>query len=559
MKTKVAIYARYSSDLQNVRSIEDQIRVCRERSDREGWTIYECYTDYALSGATIARAGLQQMLRDARDGKVDIILVESLDRLSRDQADIATIFKHMQFAGVDIVTLCEGRVGVLDIGLRGTMNQLFLVETANKVRRGQRGRVERGFVASSLSYGYDVVKRFDANGTPARGERKVNEVQAQTIRRIFQEYADGLSPAEIAKRLNKDRVPSPFGMEWGRSTIAGDYRRSTGILNNEFYIGQILWNRHRYIPNPDTGKRVPRYNPRSLWVRQPAPQLRIVSQILWDRVKQRQQEQLQDRLCKPRIAEAQKRGKVHYRHHFPKHLLSGLLRCGCCGSGFVIRRHDDYGCASLENRGTCNNGLRVPRKILEDRVLTMLKVLLADDPVKCANFCEAYARRLKDVRTERAEEIKEFEEDLAGIEAEYDRLTDLPAKGQSDNPLLQNEIDSLIARHGLVTRALARLRNSADVLERHYRSHVDALVDTLSRHRRNQDSFQSFRALIGEVVLRPSENGTALIIDIKGSRPQSRHKPKMVREPPIPLKAGETTHTRAVYFGLNARYRGAPQ
>jgi hypothetical protein len=73
----VAIYVRYSTDQQNARSIEDQIRVCQERSEREGWTIYDCYSDYALSGATIAREGLQQMLQDGREGKLDIILVES--------------------------------------------------------------------------------------------------------------------------------------------------------------------------------------------------------------------------------------------------------------------------------------------------------------------------------------------------------------------------------------------------------------------------------------------------------------------------------------------------
>lgn len=215
---KVAIYARYSTDLQNARSIDDQIRVCRDRSEREGWTVHECYTDYALSGATIVRPGLQQMLQDARSGKVEVILVESLDRLSRDQADIATIFKHMQFAGIEIITLCEGRVGVLDIGLRGTMNQLFLVDTANRVRRGQRGCVKAGKVPAGVGYGYEVVRRFDSAGVPVHGERKVNQNQAQIVRRIFKEYAAGQTPYSIVVGLNNDQVPGPTGGEWTRST-----------------------------------------------------------------------------------------------------------------------------------------------------------------------------------------------------------------------------------------------------------------------------------------------------------------------------------------------------
>jgi len=137
--TRAAIYARYSTDLQHERSIADQLQVCSERAQREGWSVHECSTDYALSGADLNRPGLRNMLRDVRAGKIDIILSEALDRLSRDQADIATIFKRMQFVGIDIVTLSEGRVGIVDVGLRGTMNHLYRVENANKVRRGQRG------------------------------------------------------------------------------------------------------------------------------------------------------------------------------------------------------------------------------------------------------------------------------------------------------------------------------------------------------------------------------------------------------------------------------------
>src|SRR5688572_18997291 len=99
---RVAIYARYSSDLQNERSIDDQLRLCVERAAREGWAIYQCYTDYAISGTSMERSGLQDMLRDAGSAKFRIILSEALDRLSRDQADMATIFKRMKFAGIDI-------------------------------------------------------------------------------------------------------------------------------------------------------------------------------------------------------------------------------------------------------------------------------------------------------------------------------------------------------------------------------------------------------------------------------------------------------------------------
>ena len=552
---KVAIYARYSSDLQNVRSIDDQFRVCQERVEREGWTVHEHYMDYALSGSTLVRPGLQRMLQDARDTKVDIVLVESLDRLSRDQADIATIFKHMQFAGIEIITLCEGRVGVLDIGLRGTMNQLFLVDNANRVRRGQLGRIKAGKVMAGLGYGYDVVRRFDASGAAVHGERSINQEQAKIVRRIFEEYAAGQIPFAIVLGLNRDGIPGPTGGEWTRSTVGGSLLRRTGILNNEAYIGQIVWNRHTYIMNPDTGRRVFRRNPETSWVREAVPSLRIVSDSLWNRVKRRQQKIKQDRLNSPRKYELDKRIREHFRDHHPTYLLSGLLKCSCCGGGFVIMRRGGYGCATLANRGTCTNTMRIERRAVENRVLNLLKVFLADDPVKFAAFCEAYARRLKDMRIERNELKTEYLAELTRIEEDYERLTDVP-NGAHVGSKLQTDIDRLTARHRIYTRVLARLRDTVDPMEIHYGSYVDNLVDALARNRRHQDSFHAFRAAIGQIDLKPNEGGTELLVEIKGGRPKRRHKPKMERQSPTELKVGEKNYAHAAYFGLDVQYRG---
>ena len=69
------------------------------------------------------------------------ILAEALDRVSRDQADVATLYKHLQFAGVKLVTLAEGEISELHVGLKGTMNALFLKDLAKKTHRGLRGRV----------------------------------------------------------------------------------------------------------------------------------------------------------------------------------------------------------------------------------------------------------------------------------------------------------------------------------------------------------------------------------------------------------------------------------
>ena len=258
---KVAIYARYSSDNQREASIADQLRVCREHATRQGWTVTEEFTDHAVSGATLLRAGFQALMRDALDGRFDVVLAEALDRFSRDQEDTAGLFKRLTFAGVNIVTLAEGDITHLHVGLKGTMNALFLKDLADKTRRGLRGRVELGKSGGGLCYGYQVTRATSPGEPTTTGDREIVPIQAEVIRRIFRDYAAGVSPMALAKRLNADHVPGPGGASWNPSTIHGNPARGTGVLNNELYVGRLVWNRLRYVKDPDTGKRVSRPNP----------------------------------------------------------------------------------------------------------------------------------------------------------------------------------------------------------------------------------------------------------------------------------------------------------
>ena len=251
----VAIYARYSSDNQRDASIADQLRVCRAYAERQGWSICEEYTDQAVSGATLLRAGFQALMRDALNRRFDVVLAESLDRFSRDQEDTAGLFKRLTFAGVNIVTLAEGDITHLHIGFKGTMNALFLKDLAEKTHRGLRGRIEDGKSAGGLCYGYRVIRRL-TGGNVTTGEREIEPSEASVVERIFRDFVAGVSPKQIAKNLNREGIAGPFGGPWSPSTIYGNSKRGTGILNNELYIGRLVWNRLRYVKNPDTGKRV---------------------------------------------------------------------------------------------------------------------------------------------------------------------------------------------------------------------------------------------------------------------------------------------------------------
>ena len=148
-----------------------------------------------------------------------MLLAEAVDHISRDQADVATLFKHLRFAGVKIVTLAEGEISELHVDLKGTMNALFLKDFAMKTHRGLQGRVEKGRSGGGFCYGYDVMKRLDVNGDPVTGERSINEPEAEIIRRIFREFASGKGPKSIARDLNADDIAGPLGRSWSGTTI----------------------------------------------------------------------------------------------------------------------------------------------------------------------------------------------------------------------------------------------------------------------------------------------------------------------------------------------------
>ena len=133
---RAAIYARFSSELQSDRSIDDQMRLCRAHAAHMGAIVTKEYFDRAKSGASVVnRLGLAAMIAAALDGQYDMIIVEALDRLSRDQEDLAAIYKRLSFANVAIETVHEGRADVVQIGIRGLVGQLYLQDLAHKPQK----------------------------------------------------------------------------------------------------------------------------------------------------------------------------------------------------------------------------------------------------------------------------------------------------------------------------------------------------------------------------------------------------------------------------------------
>ena len=428
---RAALYARFSSDLQKDASIDDQFRLCREYAQREGHAVTQSYSDAGISGASIVlRPDLIQLMSDARLGLFDVLIVEAIDRLSRNQRDIADIYQNMSFAGIPILSVSEGKINELHIGLKGTMNALFLKDLAIKTRRGQRGRVEAGRIPGGLSYGYDMVPGED------RGKRTINAEQADIVRRIFSEYAQGYSPRSIAKRLNAEAVPSPRGGQWQASTINGNIKRGNGILPNRLYIGEIVYNRQTFMKDPRTGKRTARVNPESDWVVKPVPELAIIDRATWEAVQARKS--------------GNKRPEKYRRS---RHLISGLIQCEACGGPFIISGPNHLRCSHNRERGTCENNQIIRKDDAESRIMNALQTHLLN-PKWIQVFIEEYRSEWESLAGSRATERSKLEKSLGRCDSAIAALI----KTLESGIVSQAIADKLKAREAEANAIKAKLR-----------------------------------------------------------------------------------------------------
>ena len=496
--TRAAIYARYSSDNQREASIEDQVRQCRARIEQEEWTLTEVYTDAAISGATVLRPAYQKLLGDARNRTFDIVVAEALDRLSRDQEDIAALYKQFSFAGVTLITLSEGEINELHVGLKGTMNALFLKDLALKTRRGLEGRVRQGFSGGGNAYGYDVVRKLDESGDPIRGNLTINEKETAVIRRIFQDYVDGKSPRAIAITLNHEGVAGPSNKGWTASTIIGNRKRGTGILNNQLYIGKRIWNRLSYLRNPETRKRVSRPNSPENWIITDVPDLRIIDDELWSRAQDIQQHRSKD--TRPKSTSG-----PDWHQRRPKHLFSGLIKCASCGGGMTLISRVYYGCAANRNKGTCNNRLTVRLDRLEEAVLRGLQENLVT-PELTEVFVREYTREINRLRAEASAIHTQSRQRLDDINRRVANIVDAIAAGRSGTALLdklealESEKAELEANKSHPAPEPVRLHPN---IAEHYVTKVSDLRNYLNKENARREATQILRSLVDEIRLHP--------------------------------------------------------
>jgi DNA invertase Pin-like site-specific DNA recombinase len=249
---RCAIYARYSSDLQRETSIEDQIRNCRVYAERQGWTVLNDYvrSDKAISGASLTeRPALNGLLAAAQQKPrpFDRLLIDDTSRLARNLVDALKTVDIFKFHGIYVTFIANG-IDTADKSSRQmlTVNGMFdeqaLVGLAQKVHRGQEGRVRKGFNPGGRLFGYQNVPIENANRPGKYGRPAVDAVkqviipeQAEVVRRIFTMSSNGIGLSGIAKTLNAEGVPSPQPSR-NRSIRAWCPSSIQEMLHNKLYI-----------------------------------------------------------------------------------------------------------------------------------------------------------------------------------------------------------------------------------------------------------------------------------------------------------------------------------
>jgi DNA invertase Pin-like site-specific DNA recombinase len=393
---KAAIYARFSTDLQRKESIEDQFRVCERLAERHSFQVVARFSDEAISGGTSQRPGYQDMLKAARRGDFNVIMAEDTSRLWRNNAEQAPRLAELSDLGIQVVAHdLDTRHESAEImgAINGAMNSNYRKEIGRRTRRGLEGKARAGKSAGGKSYGY--ISATDAG----KEQRVVDPAQAECVKRIFEMYAAGSSAKTIAATLNSEKVPSPGSM-WARtsrrlggwlcSAIAGDPVRGTGILNNASYRGVVIWGRSHWIRSAaDSKNRRAVANPRSEWIEHRDESLRVVSDELWQRVKDRQRQRAHTIGARVKAGLSKKEAATGRQ---PRYVFSGWLTCSECGSRFTMINARSYGCSSYINGRACSNSRLVRRDLVEDRMLAHIRGALADD-----EMLDEVERRLRKV------------------------------------------------------------------------------------------------------------------------------------------------------------------
>ena len=357
-------------------SIDNQRTMLRKYSEEHGFEIHDEYIDDGVSGTTFDRPEVQRLLDDAKTGVINTIIVKDLSRFGRNYIEVGQYVDYVfpafgiRFIAIQDNVDTENRDSnaMEMMPIMNVFNEWHAANTSKKIRAVRRSNALAGiYSAKKATYGY--LKGTDKKRTPV-----IDEETAPVVRRIFELYAAGTSPKNIADILNAENIPSPGKLAYERLGHKGRPNEMRlwcevsirFMLNNIMYIGHLPMLQETTVSYKNHKRQA---KDRSGWVITYNNHEPIIPQELWDRVQERQKHMAQGRKTKS--------GFVHP--------LSGFLVCADCGSKLKMSGHSNKAKTEYQYHFNCGLHLRygktlcfshyIPAKDIEAIVLNDIRTM----------------------------------------------------------------------------------------------------------------------------------------------------------------------------------------
>ena len=424
-KIRVAIYSRVSTieQAEEGYSIDEQERLLIEWCNKMDYEVYKCYADRGISGKDIkGRPSLKELLSEAEEKKFDMVLSWKINRISRKLEDVLKIVNLLENNNISFKSYSEPfetntPAGKMQFQMMALIGEFERGTIAQNVKMGMCAKARAGEWCGGRVLGYDLVqmeKQLGAKRTKTK--LVINEREAESIRLIFNEYANGKGYKAITNKLNKLGYKTKNGNDFSVGSIRE-------ILTNPVYIGKVRYN----VRQNWSEKR--RRNINSNPIITDGIHEAIIDENLWYKV----QAILESKKGKPaRI----------YDGEYP---LTGILKCPKCGAGMVIMRTTNtlkdgtkkriqyYACGNWKNKGVavCNsNSIRVDKA--NEYVFNKLSELLSNDKM--------VKSIVKNVNKERRSKINPAKKELERIDRELEKIE------RKKNKLFEGYEEELISK-----------------------------------------------------------------------------------------------------------------
>lgn len=427
---KVAGYCRVSTDREDqANSFQTQQRYFREYiENRPDWELYEIYADEGITGtSTKKRAQFNRMIQDAHLGKFQMIITKEVSRFSRNILDTIAYTRELKALGIGVIFMNDGFNSLdpdaeLRLSIMGSIAQEESRKTSARVKWGQTRQMERGVVFGTSLLGYDV----------RDGKITVNQEGAEIVRLIFHKYGvEKKGTSVIAKELREAGYKTFHNNPvWSSSQIIK-------ILRNEKYTGDLV-QKKTITPDYLTHEKKPNRGEEAFITIRDHHEP-IIEREFWDMIQK-------EILNRNRNTES--------TGHSNRHVFSGKIICGECGSHFVSRKKSrksgssymrwacytasTQGIKSVDIRGNligCDIGKIIRDELLMDALTEAIKSIPMDFDWIIRNLI----RLLNTVITDgREEDAQKLQNQILQIEKKKEAILDGFASGDISREELQH-------------------------------------------------------------------------------------------------------------------------